>query len=33
MAAAGKACFNFTVVDPEMPAELARLTEASLQKF
>lgn len=29
----GKACFNFTEVDPELISELARLTEAGYDKF
>jgi len=29
----GKACFNFTAVDPECFAELKRLTEAGIKKF
>ncbi len=29
----GKACFNFTVIDEELFAELARLTEAGFHKF
>ena len=29
----GKACFNFTAVDPELLSELARLTEAGYHKF
>jgi hypothetical protein len=29
----GKACFNFTQVDPECFAELKRLAEAGLKKF
>ena len=29
----GKACFNFAAVDPELFAELARLTETGYHKF
>ena len=29
----GKACFNFTSVDPELFAELARLTAAGYERF
>ena len=29
----GKSCFNFTSVEPQLVQELARLTEAGLQKY